>query len=145
MPNSFASDMADYIVSSGLATTDENGTLPLCRVGAEPEIQGKTLLTIYDTGGPPSNPAWERDEPRIQLRVKSDTPFNYPNAYNLQQSLKDLLLGMDSVMLNGTRYVGIWMQTDIATLSQDYNNRIILVSNYRTVREYTTTNRKEIL
>jgi len=142
MPNSFAADMAEYIVSQGLATFSESDTnLPLMRIGAEPEVQDRTLITLYDTGGPPSNPAWQRDEPRIQVRVKSNRPFDYPDAYNLQQSVKDLILGMDSVMLNGTWYVGIWMQTDIATLAQDYNNRIILVANYRTVREYDTPNR----
>ena len=145
MPNSFASDMAEYIVSAGVGTFNTNDkSLPLVRVGMEPNFNNRTLITLYDTGGPPSNPAYQRDEPRIQVRTKAKDEFGYADAYNAQQEVKDLILGMSRVVINDTLYVGIWQQVDISNLASDYNNRNILVSSYRTVREYTTPNRKPI-
>ena len=144
MPKSFASDMAEYIVSNNIGTFSLSGSLPLVRVGAEPNVDNRLLLTLYDTGGPPSNPAYQRDEPRIQVRVKAKDEFGYGDAYQLQQDVKDLILGMDRVVINDTLYVGIWQQIDIANLASDYNNRNILVASYRCVREYTTPNRKPI-
>lgn len=142
MPNSPASDIGQYILDNTLATIDESNTsLPLLRIGFEPDLDTHTLLTLYDIGGPPSNPAYQRDEPRIQVRTKSKDERGYPQAYNLQQDIKDLILGMDRVVINGTLYVGVWQQVDISTLSPDYNSRIVLVSSYRMVREYSTPNR----
>lgn len=146
MPNSPAADIVEYLLalSPKIVSKDMKGTLPLVSVGIEPEVQNRAILTIYDTGGPPANPAYQRDYPRIQVRTKSKAPFDYPSAYNLQQQIKDILLGIERFEINGTLYVGIWQQTDIATLTSDYNNRPVLVSNYRMVREYETSNRLPI-
>lgn len=143
LPNAPAQDIAEFIVQNGIATFDANNasSLPLMRIGVEPETQDRTLITIADAGGPPSNPAWQFDEPRIVVRTKSDKPYNYPSAWNAQQQIKNLLLGMKPITINGTRYSACWQQVDIAPLAQDYNNRIILVSTYRFIRNYDAPNR----
>lgn len=147
MPNSPAFDLSQHLLAIDPAVVTINrttGTLPVVSVGTEPNVNNRILVTIYDTGGPPSNPAYQRDYPRIQIRSKGASEFDYEGAYNIQQTIKDILLGMSRIEINGTLYVGVWQQTDIATLSADYNNRPILISNYRMVREYETTNRLPI-
>jgi hypothetical protein len=144
MPNSPASDIADFLVDQGVGTYDTNGSLPLIRVGVEPDIENRVLITLYDTPGVPSNPRYQRDQPSIQVRAKAKSEMDYPSAYNAQQSVKDTILGMDRRTINGSLYVGVWMKADIASLASDYNKRSILVSSYRMVREYDTTNRMKI-
>ena len=136
MPNSPAVDI------STLITTPVAGTAKVF-VGVEPQINGN-IVTLYDTPGPPSNPRWERDEPRIQVRVKGGDAYSYAVAYGLQQTIKDILLGMNRTTIASTVYVGCWQVVDISSLGSDENNRTILVSTYRLVREYTTANRDPI-
>lgn len=141
MPNSTAADIAMHIVSQGIATLDVNDdSLPLITVGYEPERQNRALVSVYDTGGPASNPAYSRDYPRIQIRTKASTPSNYPSAYNPQQDIKDLILGMSRLVINGTLYVSVMQQGDISTLGADDASRPILISNYKLIREYDSPN-----
>ena len=144
MPNSPASDIADFLVSQGVGTYDISDTLPLIRVGGEPDIENRVLITLYDTPGVPSNPKYQRDQPSIQVRAKAKSEMDYPSAYNAQQAVKDVILGMDRREINGSLYVGVWMKADIASLASDYNKRSILVSTYRMVREYDSDNRTKI-
>lgn len=146
MANSPAFDLSTYLLSIAPAfvTTNRNGSLPVINVGVEPEIQNKAIVTLYDTASPPANPAYQRDTPRIQVRVKGKDAFSYGEAYNLQQKIKDILLGMERRTINNALYVGVWQQIDIASIASDYNNRPILVATYRMVREYETANRIKI-
>lgn len=150
MPNSPAVDIANRIIANGIGhTIPDDPSLPLVRAGFEPDENNRILLTVYDTPGPAANPRWERDYPRIQVRVKASDEWGYNDAFNTQQQVKDLLLGTDRfVVINSdmseTLYVGIWTQVDIASLAPDYNKRPILVATYRMVREYPTTNREKI-
>lgn len=137
MPNSTAYDIATYIVDSGLANFDpDDDSLPFITVGMEPDIKERSLITLYDTGGPASNPAYTRDYPRIQVRTKAANQYNYPSAYGPQQNIKDLILGMSRVVWNDTIYVSVTQQGDIASLSTDQNSRPVLISNYQIIREY---------
>lgn len=141
MPNSTAADIAMHIVSQGIATSDVNDdSLPLITVGYEPERQNRALVSVYDTGGPASNPAYLRDYPRIQIRTKASTPSNYPSAYTPQQDIKDLILGMHRLVINGTLYVSVTQQGDISALGVDDASRPILISNYKLIREYESPN-----
>lgn len=143
MPNSAASDIADIIVSGGVGSYDwEDDSLPLVVVGAEPVFENRAIITLYDTGGPASNPAYQRDFPRIQVRTKASSPFNYPSAYNPQQQIKDLILGMSRQVINNTLYVSVMQAGDITSLTSDNNNRSILVSNYKLIREYESLRKK---
>lgn len=136
MPNSPAADISTLIVPVVTASAK-------VFVGVEPNIAGN-IVTLYDIPGPPSNPRWQRDEPRIQVRVKGGDAYSYGVAYQLQQTIKDVILGMNRITIAGTVYVGCWQVLDISSLGSDDNNRPILISNYRLVREYTTANRSPI-
>ncbi|AHX01192.1 hypothetical protein M316_0127 [Nitrincola phage 1M3-16] len=144
MPNSPAADIASYLIGLNIGTTSLSGTLPLIRVGMEPDIENRILLTVYDIPSVGSNPRYQRDEPRIQIRVKAKDEYGYEDAYAAQQAVKDSILGMNHVEIGGTRYVGVWQTSDISTLASDNKNRTILVASYRMVREYDSSLRKPI-
>jgi hypothetical protein len=145
MPNSAATDIANYIITAGIGSTSASSTLPLVAVGFEPDVRNRTIITIYDVGGARDpEPKHQRDYPRIQVRTKAKEAFDYPSAYDAQQAVKDLLLGMDRRTIGGTLYVGCWQQGDINTFAPDYNGRSVLFAHYRFVREYTTPNRQPI-
>lgn len=146
MPNSTAFDIAMHLVDQGVANFSQtDDSLPFIAVGMEPDLQNRAIITLFDTGGPASNPAYQRDYPRIQVRTKASTQFNYPSAYNPQQDIKDLILGMNRLIINGTLYVSVMQQGDISTLGADQKSRPILISNYKLIREYDSgTNRKPI-
>ena len=144
MPNSPAADIAQYLMTLGIASTSTTSPLPLLRVGMEPDVENKTLVTVYDIASAGSNPRYQRDEPRIQIRSKAADEYGYAQAYSAQQQIKDNILGMNRIDINGTMYVGVWQVSDIASLASDTKNRPILVSTYRIVREYASPIRKPI-
>lgn len=150
MPNSPAVDIANRIIANGIGhTIPDDPSLPLVRAGFEPDENNRILLTIFDTGGPAANPRWQRDYPRIQIRVKASDEWGYSQAFDVQQQVKDLLLGTDPFTvvnsdMSETLYAGIWSQFDISPLAPDYNKRPILVASYRMVREYSAPNREKI-
>lgn len=144
-PNSPATDIATLLLDKGLVTNDPDDTsLPLITAGMEPNIDKRVLITIYDTSGTPSNPAYQRDEPRIQVRVKAADEYGYPEAYAAQQMVKDNILGMLRQVINNTMYVGVWQTVDISSLTPDVASKPILVASYRIIREYATELRKPI-
>ena len=145
MPNSPAFDIATHIVANNIANSSTTiKTLPYISVGIEQDIKDRTVITVYDVFGKTSNPRFSRDYPTIQIRVKAPSPNGYPHAYNAQQAIKDLLLGMYATMIGGTNYVHCTQVVDISTLAADANNRPVLVATYRFVRDYDSPNRLPI-
>lgn len=145
MPNAPSFDIASYLISKGLVSLSKTDTsLPFVAIGIEPDVKNRTLLTIYDAFGRTSNPRFSRDMPTLQFRVKSPTPNGYQQAYALQQSIKDELLGMYAVEINNTVYVHCVQVVDISTLAADVNNRPVLVSTYNFTRDYDSPNRLPI-
>src|SRR5690554_6216060 len=140
MPNPPSLDISSILITEGLVKTpNQTGSLPIVTIGFESEQKG-LICSLWDTGGPEPNPAWQRDYPRVQVRVKGDVN-GYADAWKLQQDIKDVLLGRPREVIADTLYVGFWMQGDIASLGTDRDNRPILVSNYRLVREYDAEHR----
>jgi hypothetical protein len=144
MPNSPAADIASHIMAANIATFLPSTTLPFLAVGFEPDVQDRVIVTVYDVGGGNPEPKYQRDYPHIQVRVKAKREYDYPSAYDTQQKVRDLLLGMERQTIGGTLYVGCWQIGDIGSLAPDYNMRSILVANYRFAREYSTPNRLPI-
>lgn len=146
MVNSPSFDIVTLLVNEGIIKQRGTaGSLPIAAIGHEPDVDKEDILTVYDTGSwRQPNPAWGRDHPLIQVRVKAGEPFDYLRAYEIQQQVKDFLLGRPRQTINDTLYVGFWGQGDIFTLGADRDNRPVLVANYRLVREYETDFRKKI-
>jgi hypothetical protein len=145
MPNSPAADIASLIIAANIASFSPTSTLPFIAVGFEPDIRNRAIITIYDTGGRNPEPKHQRDYPNIQVRTKAKEAQDYPSAYDAQQAVRDLILGMNRITIGGTLYIGCWQVGDVGSLAPDYNMRSILISNYRLAREYSTPNRLPII
>ncbi len=130
-PNSQAFDIAGYLETNGVGTEGTD-----IFVSQEPDDPNFSI-TIYDTGGISPNPAYLRDEPTIQIRVRGDKN-GYSTAWDKAQEIKDILLGADPVTLNGTEYVLFTQIGDILSLGYDENKRPLIISNWQLVREFTS-------
>ena len=87
-------------------------------------------ITIIDTSGvsPELNYIYERVG--IQL-LQRGLKFGYVDAYNTLQSVKVYLHGKNDITLSGTRYILIFVVSDILSLGYDDNNRPLLSCNFR--------------
>lgn len=93
------------------------------------------VLTVYDTGG--SAPALFDEElrtPSIQIRTRS---HDYDAAYGKQQEAFGVLNAIVNETIEGFRYLGVWMTSDIIAIGRDENDRFLLTSNYQVERHET--------
>jgi hypothetical protein len=60
---------------------------------------------------------------------------NYANAYAKHEEMRALLIGPDSIVMEGTRYVGVWVASDILAIGRDEGDRHLLTANYRAIKE----------
>jgi len=100
-------------------------------IGKEPS-EPVNVITLYDTPGGAPNPKWLVDEPRFQVRVRA---VDYAIGWSKANAVRDLLLGLPSQTINGTRYVGVYVVIDTGFLMQDEAKRSIFVSTWRVIRE----------
>lgn len=77
-----------------------------------------TCVSIRQTGGLPANPKWLLDYPSLQVIVRG-APSGYQAALIEAYKVKDVLLGLTSLTLNGDRWVSVLMVGDITDLGQD--------------------------
>ena len=103
----------------------------VCGVGQEPP-QPDNVVTLYDTGGAgPVLYEGQLRQPTIQVRVRNTS---YPEAYNLQNDIFGILNAIVDQEIDGSQFIGCWMQSEIISIGRDDNNRHILTSNYRIER-----------
>lgn len=126
--NSPATDISSFLQAQGVGTEGTN--LFIGREPADPDF----VVSIYDTGGFLPNPKYLRDEPTIQVRVRGNKN-DYNNAWIKMQEIKDVMLGAQLQVLNGTDYVLFVLATDPISLGYDESNRPLIVSNWNLVRE----------
>jgi hypothetical protein len=136
VPQATSVDIRDILSTAGVGTVASTSGWSL-QVSREPAVPD-SVVTIYDTGGFESNAKWLLDNPTVQVRVRGNVNA-YPAAYAKAQEVKDILLGIQPQTRNGTDYIGIWQTSDILFLQYDESNRPILVSNWRIVREPSST------
>ena len=126
--NSPAIDISSFLQAQGIGT--EGTDLFISREPASPDM----TITITDTGGFPPNPKYLRDEPTIQVRVRGNKN-DYNSAWNKMQEIKDVMLGAQPQLLNGTDYVLFVLATDPISLGFDESSRPLIISNWNLVRE----------
>lgn len=126
-------DIKDLLVSKGIGAFGGSADWAIF-IGKEPP-DPDSCITIYDTLGEAPNPKWLLDEPRFQVRFRSN---DYPAMMAKADAVKRALLGLPSQTLGGTVYVGIWMIADTGFLMQDANERSIVTQSYRVIREPNT-------
>jgi hypothetical protein len=91
-------------------------------IGKMPERAPDRSVVIVDTGGLTPNPKWLIDYPAIQIRVRGKSN-GYSEARNKAVRIKDELLGITSLDINGNRWVSIRMTGDIVMLGYDQSER----------------------
>jgi hypothetical protein len=132
MSNAPSADIAEFMQTNGIGFLAATTGWSIFE-SREP-VSPDSTITVYDSGGLASNPAWILDFPSIQIRVRGDIG-RYDLAYTKCQEIKDLLLGLPKQVINTTEYIGVWALGDITSLGYDDNKRPILVQNWRIARE----------
>ncbi len=97
-----------------------------------------TVVEVISSGGPPSNPAWLLDYPRVQIIIRG-AKGSYQNAYVKATEVNDILLGLASQTLNGDRWIAINQSSGLAFMGYDDSNRPLLSLNYLLTIEPLTT------
>ena len=134
--NSPAFDVAFFLEDAGLGTREID-----IFVGREPETPDNTI-TIYDTGGFPPNPKYLRDNPSVQIKVRSATD-DRKIAADILKDIRNVLLNSGDRISGGSIYIQYYEFGGIIDLGVDKQGRFIMVSNYRLVRTLSITTNRE--
>ena len=139
MTNAPSIDVKDELVTAGIGifAASSGWGIYVSKMPSSPD----QTITIFDRGGADPNPRFLLDNSSVQIIVRGSVN-DYVATYVKSQEIKDHLLGLGDVTLNGTRYVGFWQQGDIIHVGYDDNDRPLFSLNWRIVREPSTpTNR----
>jgi len=133
--NSAAMDLKDVLVSAGVGTFAASSGWGIY-IGFEPDSPD-TVVTLYDTGSfEEPNPAYLLDFPTMQIRIRG-AKNDYPGAFSKANAVKEALLGLPAQTINGTRYDGVWMISDVSYIGVE-KERPIFTTNWRIAREPAT-------
>jgi hypothetical protein len=96
-----------------------------------------TTITVYDTGGEgPDTDQLDVERQSIQVRVRSGKQSGaYQAAYDKQREIRAALIELSNVVMDGSRYLGIVMVSEILTIGRDDNDRFLMTANYRVIRQ----------
>ena len=89
-----------------------------------------TLISVLDSPGEPSETGYTYERPHVQVFVRSG-PDNYRSGHVQAQAIADVLHGMNEQMVNGSRYLGIWLVGDVNVLGEDRLSRSMFTVNFR--------------
>jgi hypothetical protein len=95
--------------------------------GSEPATPD-TAITVFDTGGEEPDTDQRDRRPTLQVRVRGPS---YDDAYTKIDDIAYFLANARPVVLDGTRFVGFSITSDIAGLGKDDNNRHQFTVNFR--------------
>lgn len=128
--NSPAYDIANILAGvSGMGTVGTD-----IFIGREPTTPNN-CITVYDTGGYPSDVAAVYQRPTIQVRVRN---ASYTAGYAVINAIKDTLHGSYTNEEGGAKYTGIWASNDILFLMYDESQRAVFTCNFTIHRTSTT-------
>lgn len=125
-----AVDLAGHLVTEGEGTLGGSEAWSI-NVSREPATPDSTV-TLYDTGGFQPDPDCGLEEPSVQVRVRSNS---YLVAFAKMESVKNSIIGPNSLTLGGHKYLGLRGDGDVTSLGYDENDRVILVFNLIMMRE----------
>lgn len=119
-----------FDISQYLTNVHSHGTI---YVGREPaEATAALLVTIYDTGGEPTENWAGYENPTIQVRASA---VSYPDGHNKLSAIRGDLVTPRGFEYDGYQYSGFWLITDVAFIGYDDRNRAIFTVNFRLMRE----------
>ena len=131
-----AHDIALYIASLPMVGTFGGTEGWSVSVGAEASSPD-TTITIYDTGGSgPDTDQLDIERQSIQVRVRSGRGAGaYQDAYDKQRVIRGALINLSEVVMDGSRYFGMIMESEILVSGRDDNDRFLMTANYRVIRQ----------
>lgn len=134
--NSPATDIRDFLATQGIGVAGTN--LFTGREPTEPHF----IVTVFDAGGIAPNPKFLRDEPQVQVMTRGN-PNDYETTWAKAQEIKDVLLGAQPQILNGTDYVLFVQIGEMLPLGYDDSGRLSISSNWQLVREMASGGNRE--
>lgn len=102
-------------------------------IGAMPDKPDK-VISINDTGGRDPNPKWMLDFPNLQALIRGEVN-GYLDTFREGKAVKDLLLGITSLDLNGDRWVSVVLNGDLGFIGRDDSMRPIFSVNFALIIE----------
>lgn len=106
----------------------------------------QAAIAVVTTGGLPSNPKYLLDYPSVQVLIRG-VANGYAAARVKAQAVKDVLLGLESQVINGDKWVHLNTLGDIQSLGYDENNCPMFSLNFSLIIEPATnvlTNREPL-
>ena len=120
-----ADDFADHLIKNGFKEEE-------LFVGQEPD-KPLNCITLYDTGGMAVQDNAPLDVNTLQVRVRN---IEYKDGYNRAHEVKQILQSMSEVELNGNRYYGTWLTSDVMFIGPSESGKeSIFTLNLRTQRQ----------
>jgi hypothetical protein len=133
-----AKTFMDLIGAAGLGTI--SGTIPSggwrLGVGKITDLPDQQII-CNDSGGPSPNPAYLLDFSTVQVVIRGGQNA-YVTAYEKGRAVRDALLGIDPVDINGDHVSGILVLSDLTLLNYDAKDRPQFSINFRTYIEPAT-------
>lgn len=126
--NSPAVDISTILASVSSLGLTEATNLFINKMPNKPDI----CVAVMDSPGDAPLPTIERYErPSVQILVRGKKNTGFANAYSTAENIKLQLHTYSNQTVGGTRYIGIWAETDILPLGNDDNDRPELSMNFR--------------
>ncbi|HEC65816.1 MAG TPA: hypothetical protein ENI23_11000 [bacterium] len=101
-------------------------------VGREPETPDE-CITVYDTGGFPPSPKYLRDNPSVQIKVRT-LPDDGKTASDTLRDIRNVLLNSGNRIVSGSTYIQYHEFGGVIDLGVDIKGRFMAVTNFRLVR-----------
>ncbi len=126
-----ATNIARLLENQGFGTFANTSSWAIS-IGTEPD-KPNNAITIYDTGGEaPDTDEADVNRMSFQVRVRS---MDYVTAYAKLAAIRAYLISRGTKQINTTRYVGIYITSDILSIGKDESNRQLLTCNFRTISQ----------
>lgn len=127
--NAPSEDVKDYLIGISSLVLEFATDLFISEMPDQPDA----CTCIYDTGGPPAEPHITYERPTFQIRVRG-ARGKYQDAYSLAQAIKIELNGLNDETISTSRYIGVWLVSDIIFVGYDDKHRPLLSINFRAHR-----------
>lgn len=127
--NAPSEDIKDHLIGVSVLTLTFGTDLYISEMPDEPH----ECVCIYDTGGAIAEPHITYERPTFQIRVRG-ARGKYQDAYDIAQAIKVELNGANGITLGTSRYIGIWLVSDIIFVGYDEKHRPLLSINFRAHR-----------
>lgn len=126
-----ARNVAHLLENQNFGTFANTGAWAIS-IGLEPD-RPDSAITIYDTGGDsPDTDEMDLNRLTFQVRVRAR---DYVLAYAKMKEIRAYLISRGTKTINSTRYIGIYVTSDVASLGLDDNKRQVLTCNFRTISQ----------